>query len=145
MTTIFEALREDHDDQRRLAELLCKTHGASEGRNELFARLKDAMQRHAAAEERHFYSQLMHHDQTQSLARHSVAEHHELEEMLEALSELEPSASHWLSKAKALHERLSHHLDEEEHGFFQMAGKVLSDTQKTELASGYREQMQASA
>lgn len=141
MTTIFEALREDHDVQRRLVELLCKTHGDSDGRQQLFERLKDALQRHAAAEERHFYAPLMHHDQTQSLSRHSVAEHHELDEMLEQLSKTEMSAPHWLTKAKTLHERLSHHLDEEEHGFFQVAGKVLSESQKTELASGYRQQM----
>ena len=48
--TLFEALREDHDTQRTLLGLLIKTHGDSDGREELFEKVKKALTSHAAAE-----------------------------------------------------------------------------------------------
>lgn len=140
--TVFDALREDHEVQRELAQKLVETEGASEDRDELFVRLHREMTAHADAEERFFYVPLMEHDLTQDKARHSVAEHHELEELLEDLEETDYSSPGWLVTARELHERLVHHLDEEEHEVFQMAGKALSDSDKTELAGGYRKDME---
>jgi hemerythrin-like domain-containing protein len=140
---IFEALREDHQKQRTLIDILTKTHGDSEGRRELFDRLKHALEIHANAEERYFYVPLMKHDLTQEKARHSVAEHHELDELIEELESTDMSSPGWLATAKKLGDRLIHHLDEEEHEVFQMAGKALSETQKKELAKSYRAMMDA--
>ncbi len=141
-TTIFEALRDDHEKQRTIVDLLVATHGDSDGRNELFARLKRELVSHAAAEERYFYVPLMGHDQTQDKARHSVAEHQELDELVEQLEGYDMSGSQWIQTARELRERLIHHLDEEEHEVFQVAGKVLSDAEKTGLASEYRADME---
>lgn len=140
--TVFEALREDHEIQRRLIDLLTKTEGDSDGRRELFGRLRRELEAHAAAEERFFYVPLMEHDQTQEKARHSVAEHKELDDFIEKLEETDPSESSWLRTAKELQERLVHHLDEEEHEVFQVAGKVLDEKAKTSLADDYRADME---
>lgn len=140
---IFEALREDHATQRTLVDLLIKTHGDSEDRDELFHKLKTELKAHAAAEERCFYIPLMEHDLTQEKSRHSVAEHHEIDEMLEQLEETDYSSPGWLAEAKNLHHRVHHHLDEEEHEVFQMGGKVLTDDQKTSLADDYQQEMDA--
>jgi hemerythrin-like domain-containing protein len=142
---IFQALREDHDKQRRLIELLVQTQGDSEGRDELFERLRSELTRHAAAEERHFYVPLMQHDSTQEKARHSVAEHHEIDEAIEALQTTEYSSPAWLTKARQLGELVEHHLEEEEQEVFQVAGKVLSDTDKSRLARDYQQAMQSPA
>lgn len=139
--TIFEALRADHVIQRRLADLLIKTEGDSEGRVELFQRLRRELEAHADAEERFFYVPLMEHDLTQEKARHSVAEHKELDDYVEELEEIDRSSSAWISTAKKLAERLEHHLDEEEHEVFQVAGKALPESAKTGLASDYRAEM----
>lgn len=139
--TIFEALRADHDTQRTLLDLLVKTHGDSEGRAELFDRLKAELDAHAAAEERFFYVPLMKRDLTQEKARHSVAEHHEIDELIEKLEETDPSSPAWLHTAKKLREMVIHHLDEEEHEVFQMAGKALTETEKTDLTDAYRGEM----
>ena len=112
--TIFEALRSDHETQRTLIDLLTKTEGASEGREELFARLKEELTAHAAAEERYFYVPLMQHDLTQDQARHSVAEHKELDDFVEQLERYDMTAPQWLITARELADRLVHHLDEEE-------------------------------
>ena len=70
-------------------------------------------------------------DLTQEKARHSVSEHKELEDFVEKLDEYQFEASQWLMTARDLEKRLTHHLDEEEHEVFQLAGKVLSDRKKT--------------
>ena len=140
---IFEALREDHEKQRTLVDLLVKTHGDSEGREELFERLVSELERHAMAEERNFYIHLMQEDQTQEKARHSVSEHHEMDELIEKLRDMDRSSSQWVATAEKLRERVHHHLDEEEQEVFQMAGKVLSNKQKEELAESYHSDMTA--
>lgn len=136
--TIFDALRADHEKQRTLADLLIGTQGDSDGRDELFKKLKAELQQHAAAEERCFYIPLLEHDLTQEKSRHSIAEHHEIDELVEKLEQTDYESSGWLVTAKQLKEKVEHHLDEEEQQVFQLAGKVLSDEQKQSLAADYR-------
>jgi len=135
--TIFEALRSDHDTQRTLIGILTDTTGDSEGRNEIWAKLRNELSAHAGAEERHFYVPLMEHDLTQDAARHSVAEHKELDDFIEQLDGYDMSGSQWLQTARELEERLLHHLDEEEREVFPVAGKALSDAEKSSLGEDY--------
>ena len=136
--TLFEALRGDHDTQRTLLDLLVKTEGNSEGRDELFHKVKAELQHHAAAEERALYIPMMEHDATQEKARHSIAEHHEIDELIEALEGTDYSSPGWLASAQKLPHLVTHHLDEEEQEVFQAAGRVLGDDQKQDLAAVYR-------
>lgn len=138
---IFEQLREDHETQRTLADQLVKTEGDTEKRRSLFEQLKKELQVHADAEERYFYKPLFSHDITQDRARHSVAEHHEMDELIEELEETEMSSPGWLVTFKKLKEQVEHHLDEEEQEVFQLAGKALTDNQKEDLAGKYRRYM----
>jgi hemerythrin superfamily protein len=140
--TIFEAIRSDHETQRTLIDLVVKTEGASDGREELFERLRRELTAHAAAEERYFYVPLMEADLTQDAARHSVAEHKELDDFVEQLEGYDMSGPQWLQTAKELADRLVHHLDEEETEVFPVAGKALTDSQKTSLADDYRADME---
>jgi hemerythrin superfamily protein len=141
--TLFEALREDHDTQRTLLGLLIKTHGDSDGREELFEKVKKALTSHAAAEERALYIPMMELDMTQEKARHSVAEHHEIDELVEELEDTDFSSPGWLAAARKLHDLVTHHLDEEEQEVFQLAGRALSDDAKARLADTYRDEMAA--
>ena len=138
MTTIFEALRESHDVQRDLAEKLVQTSGDSPERRELFDLLKNELFAHAVAEDRYFYIPLMMTDSGLNISRHALAEHHEMDELLEQLTETEMSNPGWLAIAKKLSDTVHHHLKEEEHGFFQQAGKILEDKQKESLAKKYQ-------
>lgn len=141
--TIFEELRTDHDTQRRLAELTAKTEGDSDGRRELFDRLVKELERHADAEEKFFYSELLKHELTRDKARHSVAEHKELDDRIAELQETDLSSPAWLPRFKDLAHRVEHHLAEEEREVFQPAGKVLNDDEKIRLGSAYRQMMEA--
>jgi predicted regulator of amino acid metabolism with ACT domain len=138
---IFEALRQEHEIQRHLVAKLVETHGDTEERKKIFEQLKHELKIHANAEERHFYIPLIKKDLTQEKARHSVAEHHEMDELIEQLEDTEMDASNWLKIAKELEHKVIHHLDEEEQEVFQMAGKALTDNQKTSLAEDYNKEI----
>ena len=142
--TIFEALRDDHDRQRALVRQLGDTQGDSPRRQALFAELKHELSSHAAAEERHFYVPLIDSDLTQDKARHSIAEHHELDQLVDELEAMDMAGSGWLNRARTLFERIEHHLLEEEREVFQLAGKALDESDKHRLASDYRSAMEAS-
>ena len=139
---IFEALRESHERQRGYADALINTSGDTPERVEAYKQLKSELQAHETAEERHFYIPLMEFDNGVDLSRHAIAEHHEMDEMMEELDETEMSSPAWLATAKKLMEKVHHHLHEEEQKFFQMAGKILDDQQKDELANGYVKEYQ---
>ncbi|KEZ76901.1 hemerythrin domain-containing protein [Salinisphaera hydrothermalis] len=145
MKTIFEALRESHDKQRRLLAALSDTHGDTDKREGLFAAVKAELVHHENAEERYFYNPLMEHDMTQEKARHSVAEHHEIDELVEELEATDYSSPAWLNSAKKLEHLVTHHLDEEEQEVFQIAGRVLGDDEKTQLAHDYDQMMEEQA
>ncbi|MGM0833561.1 hemerythrin domain-containing protein [Halomonas qinghailakensis] len=140
--TIFEALRKDHDIQRDLLARLVETHGDSEERDKLYKKVRAELKYHANAEERSLYNPMMDIDLTQEKARHSVAEHHEIDEMIELLDTTDYSATNWLTHAKQLQHLVTHHLDEEEQEVFQLAGRGLKEQQKTSLATLYQAEMQ---
>lgn len=141
-STIFEQLREDHQVQRELLDRLEDTQGSEQVRQQAFDQLKKELTHHAAAEEKHFYAQLMTVDMTQEKARHSVAEHHDIDEQVELLSSTDFSSPQWLPRLKDLKHLVTHHLDEEEQEVFQMAGKALTDNQKQEFGGQYRREME---
>ena len=134
---IFEALRQSHDVQREIGEKILNTQGDSPERRELYKSYKDELAAHATAEERHFYVPLLADDRGVDLSRHAIAEHHEMDEIIEELDQTEFSSSGWLNRARKLVETVEHHLKEEEQKFFQMAGKILTEPQKEALAKTY--------
>ena len=134
---IFEALRTSHETQRGLADALISTSGDSKERDVLFKELKAELAAHAAAEERFFYVPLIAHDMTQEPSRHGIAEHHEMDELVEKLEDIDASSPAWIAVAKELHHKIFHHLKDEEQGIFQLAGKVLTEREKLSLAKDY--------
>ena len=135
--TIFEALRASHDRQRQYVDAVLVTKGDTPERKAAYKQLKEELYAHETAEERFFYIPLMAHENGVDLSRHAIAEHHEMDELLEKLDETDMSSSAWLTTARALGDKVLHHLEEEEQRFFQMAGKLLTQKQKTELAHQY--------
>lgn len=142
---IFKALRDDHDKQRALMKILVETSGESVNRAEFFQDLKQELELHAKAEERYFYAPLMEFDQTIQLTRHAIAEHHEIDELVEKLEETDMSSPVWLKTMKELEHLVSHHLIEEEREFFQQAGRCLSEKQKIALGNSYKDEMKSTA
>ncbi|MET1255831.1 hemerythrin domain-containing protein [Aliikangiella maris] len=134
---IFEVIRRDHEKQRSLVKALVETSGDSASRKLFFNELKEELEAHAAAEERHFYVPIMKADATLQQSRHAIHEHHQLDKMIEKLEQTEMSSPAWLQYMNQLKDKLLHHLEEEEQKIFQQAGKVLESSEKNHLAKAF--------
>lgn len=132
--TIFKDLKQDHDRQREMLQKLGETSGDSEERRTLFETLRKELQAHAAAEEESLYATMLGDPDLRDEARHSVAEHKEIDDLLGELVETDMSSSAWLTKFKEMRERYTHHIDEEEEEMFPTAAKGLSEETERKLA-----------
>ena len=115
---IFDELKADHDRHRKLLDQLLETHGDSAERKRLFTELTKELKGHAAAEEQALYSTMLRKPETTDETRHSVAEHHEIDEALNDLAATDMSEGGWLQKFKSFDHQYRHHIDEEEEGHF---------------------------
>jgi len=137
VNNIYEALRESHEVQRSLCRKLLRAAPDSGRRQEIYRELKIELAAHAAAEERFLYAPILMDDMGLDPSRHALAEHHEIDELVEALGKADARGGRWLAKAKKLVDEVRHHLREEEKKFFQVSGKILTETQKEKLAKRY--------
>ena len=103
-----------------------ETSGDSDERRTLWQTFYYDVGAHAAAEELTFYSGLIAKSDGQPEGRHSVAEHHELDEIIQELNEMEMSSPGWLTRFKTLKDRYEHHIEEEEGELFTKAKRVLA-------------------
>lgn len=130
---IFARLIVDHDKHRSLLAKLAETHDASEERAGLFEEFTKEVKGHAAAEEQALYSTMMRKPPTTADTRHSVAEHHELEELLNDLAATDMSSPEWLAKFKVLDHDYRHHIDEEEEEHFPEFEQYLTDEDRQHM------------
>lgn len=138
-TNIYDELRASHAKQRRLCSSMVRTLARNAAKREaLFRELRIELAAHAAAEERYLYVPILMFDLGLDSARHALAEHHDLDELVEDLQALDAGGEAWGAKAGELAHKVRHHLKEEETKFFQVSGKLLSATQKLRLAAQYR-------
>uniref|UniRef100_UPI0030840B35 hemerythrin domain-containing protein n=1 Tax=Parerythrobacter lutipelagi TaxID=1964208 RepID=UPI0030840B35 len=131
---IFSRLKEDHDKHRALLDRLLETEGDSSEREELFTELTKELKGHAAAEEQAVYSTMLRKPETTDDTRHSVAEHHEIDEMLNDLAATDMSSGAWLQKFKSFEHRYRHHIEEEEEDHFPEFAKHLSENDEKQMA-----------
>ena len=123
--TIYDLLKNDHDKHRKLMDEISDTSGDSEARQKAWKEFFYEVSAHAAAEEEAFYGPLIKTEDGQPHARHSVAEHHEVDEMMAELNETDMSSPGWLTKFKTMRHRYEHHIDEEEEDIFPAAKEAL--------------------
>ena len=139
MTNIYDELRASHAKQRRLCSSMVRTLARNHARREaLFHELRIELAAHAAAEERYLYVPMLMYDMGLNSARHALAEHHDMDELVEELQALDSAGQAWGTKAGELVHKVRHHLKEEETKFFQVSGKLLSSARKARLAQRYR-------
>src|SRR5690606_40268155 len=96
METVYDALRESHETQRSLCKRLLRTKPGTGSRDDIFKELYIELEAHAAAEERFLYAPILMDDNGLSPSRHALAEHHEIEEMLEGLQSEPSNSPGWL-------------------------------------------------
>jgi hypothetical protein len=139
MTNIYDDLRASHAKQRRLCSSMVRTLAKNPAKRlALFRELHIELAAHAAAEERYLYVPILMYDAGLNSARHALAEHHDMDELVEDLQALDAAGEAWGTKASELAHKVRHHLKEEETKFFQVSGKLLSPARKVRLAEQYR-------
>lgn len=143
MSTIYETLKQDHDRHRKLLATIADTHGDSETRRKAWDEFFHDVSAHAAAEEETFYSKLIADEEGQPEGRHSVAEHKELDDMMEELNEIEFSSPAWLQKFKDMRHRYEHHIEEEEADIFPVAEDVLGEDGNEKIGSAFEKRKDA--
>ena len=84
------------------------------------------------------YAPILMYDMGLNSARHALAEHHDMDELVEDLRTIDSAGDAWHAKASELAHKVRHHLKEEETKFFQVSGKLLGDSRKVKLATQYR-------
>ncbi len=137
---IFDTLIQDHKSLRDLGKSLLNTADPAK-REKMFKEMKEMINAHLKSEERYFYIALLADDKSQERARHDLAEHHDIDELMDKVEEWKPDSDDWMDTYQKLHEELIHHLDEEEKETFKIAKEVLSDRQIDDLAKRYDEMM----
>jgi F0F1-type ATP synthase alpha subunit len=135
----------DHELHRDLLDALGETQGESQERAELFERLNREIKGHAAAEEQALYSTMMRKPETTDETRHSVAEHKEIEELLNDLAATSMSLGAWMTKFRTLKERYLHHIDEEEAENFPDYAAYLTSDDEQHMRSVFDRRKQAEA
>ncbi|MDG5748580.1 hemerythrin domain-containing protein [Qipengyuania sp. XHP0207] len=134
-TEIFDRLKQDHDRHRELLDKLLETSGETDEREKLFTELTKELKSHAAAEEQALYSTMLRKPPTTDETRHSVAEHHEIDEALNDLAATDMASGAWLTKFKEFDHRYRHHINEEEEDHFPDFENYLDDKDMDHMRS----------
>lgn len=122
---VFGRLVEDHDRHRALLAMIHETEGKSPERAALFEELVKELKAHAAAEEQALWSTVLRDPETTDEARHAIAEHKEIDDMLADLAARDLASPGWLKRFAGLKEEYLHHIGEEEQEQFVAAQKHL--------------------
>lgn len=122
---VFGRLVEDHDRHRALLAMIEETEGKSPDRETLFVELTRELKAHAAAEEQALWSTVLRDPETTDFARHAIAEHKEIDDMLGDLAARDMASPGWLRRFAGLKDEYLHHIREEEQEQFVAAEKHL--------------------
>ena len=82
------------------------------------AELTYALKGHAAAEEQALWSTVLRKPEITEQGRHAVAEHKEIDDMLNGLAATDMTKAAWLMRLKTLRDEYLHHIREEEQELF---------------------------
>lgn len=139
---IFGTLVEDHDKHRLLLARIAETQGASPEREELFAELTHELKGHAAAEEQALWSSVLRKPELTDQGRHAVAEHKELDDLLNELAARDMSQGAWLTRFHELKEEYLHHIREEEQEIFVAVDAHLDQADKAHIDRVFQQRKQ---
>jgi iron-sulfur cluster repair protein YtfE (RIC family) len=131
-------LKHDHEMVKKLFRSINESDDQKE---DLFEKIRSALEIHASIEEEIFYPAVAQAKSTQAKnqVQEAQREHAQVKKILGQMESLEPSDDDWEMKLKELEQDVNHHVQEEEGEIFPEARKDLSDAQLSELG----EQMSA--
>jgi len=137
MPDIYARIIEDHNKHRTLLAGIATSQGDFDQRRSLWEQFYYDVKAHSAAEEETFYSKLMKNSEGQDPARHSVAEHKEMDDIIDDLEEMDIESPGWLNRFATLKHDYEHHMDEEEKEIFGKAREIFSDSEAVKFAGQF--------
>jgi hemerythrin-like domain-containing protein len=136
----IELLTQDHEKVRKLLEQLdATTERGVKTRQELFAKIKQALTVHETIEEEIFYPALKEHPKATEIVLEGYEEHHVVDTIMGEMEQLPFDDEAWGAKATVMKENIEHHIEEEEGEMFETARQVFDKDELRQLG----EQMMA--
>jgi hemerythrin-like domain-containing protein len=137
-TDVVDLILKDH---RRMEDLFRTMRNAEADRARALREFADLLIAHASAEEDEVYPALRRYKNVDGEdVDHSVHEHHEADEALLALLEVEDTASDaWEDALEELVSAVNHHADEEERTLLNDARANVRDERRAELGQAFLE------
>ncbi|MBD2102919.1 hemerythrin domain-containing protein [Leptolyngbya sp. FACHB-261] len=126
---VLELLKRDHKQVDALFTRLENASGTQEI-GELFEEIYNALSEHSLVEKEIFYPAVQDFQDTEGLIDEAYGEHASVEELLEEIYDLSPSASDFKARVSQLRQAVQHHVAEEENELFP---KVRHHLDKEEL------------
>lgn len=125
-TSIFTELKKDHDHHRNMLSQINASIANPDLCRQLFTNFALDVKAHALAEEQALYAALLKKPAFTEDTRHSVAEHKEIDDLINTLAEQNTQDGEWLKQFTFLEKRYLHHISEEEEELFIKARNELS-------------------
>ncbi|MBA2657426.1 MAG: hemerythrin domain-containing protein [Tatlockia sp.] len=135
---IFTILKTDHRKHRELLNLIESAVKNPVKCQQLLQEFSLEVKAHASAEEQSFYATLMKKPAFTDQTRHSVAEHKDIEDMLDELEALDINNPEWLEQFNSLKKEYLHHIDEEEKDVFPKASESLSREDQQDMCELFK-------
>jgi hemerythrin superfamily protein len=129
---ILDKLHTEHETVKGLLSRMVDSEDAQE-RKALFEEFKDALVRHARAEEKVMYDPMiaLHEEEPEQQGDEGYIEHELVDVMLKKLDKARDKASiEWTAGIKVVKELVNHHIKEEEESFFQTVKDNFSEEER---------------
>ncbi|WP_288016258.1 hemerythrin domain-containing protein [Blastomonas sp.] len=140
---VFGRLIEDHDRHRALLAMIEATDRKGDDRARLFEELVLELKSHAAAEEQALWSTVLRNPETTEFARHAVAEHKDIDKMLDDLTARDMGSKKWTERFAELKHEYLHHIAEEEQEQFVASEAILTDADRKYMRTVFNRRKKA--
>ncbi|PWU12560.1 MAG: hypothetical protein C5B49_16090 [Bdellovibrio sp.] len=136
---IFETLKADHENFKKLMEQLLATPPDDNSRTDLITQIRNELIPHVRAEEAVLYNTMRSMDVGEDAVRDSYREHMEIEALLRTLREKDTLIHEAQKTAENLKGVLLHHIEEEEGKVFAIAQKIFTPEESEMLNHAFVE------
>ena len=131
-TDVFEILRNDHQNVSRIINDLKKA--GQQQKQQLFNQLQDELNEHMTLEERYFYSRLEDIEEVSDLIQDSLADHDDIRQILQQMSEEDVGSEEWETNCQALEDTKDDHVDLEEQELFPQVVELVEASELIQIA-----------
>lgn len=122
-TDVFQILRTDHQEVSKLMDQIKQAN--NQQKQQLFSQLQEELNNHMNLEERFFYPKLEEIDDLADLVQDSYADHDDIRQILQQMSEQDFDSDEWQANCEALEDTKDDHIDVEEEEIFPQAMELV--------------------